>query len=100
MARLSNLPSTLGRLPDRLSAPPKTADPFYLSPEWRQLVASIKRERGSCCEKCGASGVRIIGDHVRERKDGGADLDRGNVMLLCLPCHNAKTAKAKRARVR
>ncbi|WP_188853631.1 HNH endonuclease signature motif containing protein [Aureimonas glaciei] len=86
-------------MPNRIGTPPKIADSFYLSPEWRGLMASIKRARGSQCEKCGAKG-RVLGDHIREIKDGGAKLDQANVMLLCLPCHNVKTAKAKRARVR
>lgn len=84
--------------------PPKTAEAFYLSAAWRGLVASIKQERGTRCEDCGtthdAEGkpVRLIGDHIKERKDGGADLDRGNVMLRCYGCHARKTAdeRAKR----
>ena len=28
----------------------KTTDPFYLSPDWRALVAEIIRERGASCE--------------------------------------------------
>ncbi|UHD44925.1 HNH endonuclease [Aureimonas altamirensis] len=75
------------------------ADAIYTSPEWRSLIASIKRERGSACEKCGATGSRIIGDHVREIRDGGATLDRRNVQLLCIPCHSTKTAMAKRERM-
>jgi hypothetical protein len=83
----------------RLAAPPKVADPFYQSPAWRALVAKIKRERGARCEEpgCGATGVRLIGDHVKELRDGGAPLDARNVLLRCLPCHNTKTA-AERAR--
>lgn len=80
---------------------PKVAERFYASPQWRGLVAAIKRERGNWCQRCGAGGkgARIIGDHVVERKDGGAELDPANVELLCLPCHNTKTAaeKARRA---
>ncbi|MBL4757496.1 MAG: HNH endonuclease, partial [Rhizobiales bacterium] len=58
----------------------------------------IKSERGNRCEKCPQAGGRIIGDHIIEIKDGGAPLDRSNVMLLCIPCHNKKTAKAKKNR--
>jgi 5-methylcytosine-specific restriction endonuclease McrA len=43
-------------------------------------------------------GVRILGDHIIERKDGGAELDPNNIQLLCLGCHNAKTATARKDR--
>lgn len=99
MGRLSQMPSLIGSAPSRIQHPPKEADSFYTSPAWRALIASIKRERGNRCEDCGASG-RVIGDHVHEIKDGGAMLDRSNVRLLCWPCHNRKTARAKKARVR
>ncbi|OQC19047.1 MAG: HNH endonuclease [Planctomycetes bacterium ADurb.Bin069] len=86
-----------GLLPPKVKVAPKVADPFYLSAEWRRLVARLKRERGAACERCG-SGHRLIGDHVVERRDGGAELDPANVELLCQACHNAKTAKARAAR--
>ena len=76
----------------------KRAEQFYQSKEWMGLMRAIKRERGCACERCGAGG-RIIGDHIVERKDGGAPLDRDNVMLMCPPCHGRKTAKAKAARL-
>ncbi|WP_407026450.1 HNH endonuclease [Agrobacterium rosae] len=60
-------------------------------------MSSLKRTRGNRCQRCRASG-RIIGDHIHERKDGGADLDPSNIELLCRPCHNTKTAKARAAR--
>jgi 5-methylcytosine-specific restriction endonuclease McrA len=85
--------------------PAKTADPFYLSPEWRRLVAFLIRRRGRRCETqgCGrthdADGqpIRIFGDHIVERRDGGAPLDPANIRLVCGSCHTAKTA-AERAR--
>ena len=27
------------------------------------------------------------GDHIKERRDGGADFDPGNVMIRCATCH-------------
>ena len=61
------------------------------------LVARLKRERGARCERCG-SDHRLIGDHVVERRDGGAELDPANVELLCQACHNRKTAAARARR--
>jgi 5-methylcytosine-specific restriction endonuclease McrA len=87
----------LSAAPPRLAPAPKTADPFYLSIEWRRLVAAIKRQRGAWCQRCG-SGERVLGDHIVERKDGGAELAANNIELLCQRCHQAKTAKARAER--
>lgn len=101
MARLKSLPSRFVRPPRRVASLPKRADRFYQSNEWRKLVARLKRERGAYCQRCGAggAGVRIIGDHIHEIKDGGEQLDPGNIELMCAACHNTKTAAEKRRRV-
>lgn len=78
--------------------PPKRADSFYTSPEWRALMASLKRKRPDCCERCGRTGTRLFGDHIHELKDGGAPLDESNVQLLCGSCHTTKTAQARAKR--
>ncbi|MEM7301906.1 MAG: HNH endonuclease signature motif containing protein [Pseudomonadota bacterium] len=92
--------SRLATVPTRLRVPPKKAERFYQSKEWRALVARVNRERGSRCQVPGCGSTkRVIADHIIERKDGGAELDPANIQLLCQSCHNAKTAKAKRARV-
>lgn len=99
MARLTALRPMVGGLADRVKPPPKTADPFYTSKEWRGLVARVKRERGSFCQRCGSS-HRVIGDHIVELKDGGAPLDPNNVELLCFTHHQRKTADARARRAR
>jgi 5-methylcytosine-specific restriction endonuclease McrA len=81
----------------RAKQPPKAADPFLLSPEWRELMKRIIAERGRRCQGCGREGCRVFGDHIVERKDGGALLDPANVMLRCGSCHTRKTT-AERAR--
>jgi 5-methylcytosine-specific restriction protein A len=60
---------------DTRSAKPaaKAADPFYLTPEWRALVAEIIRERGAKCEdpECrfpNRTGIRLFGDHIVEAR--------------------------------
>lgn len=102
MTKLRTIGPTCRTLDMRTCRPaPKTAEAIYTSKEWRALVARIKAERGDKCVVCGHIGTREqpnIGDHIIERKDGGADLDPANVQLLCWGCHNAKTAKSRRER--
>ena len=43
-------------------------------------------------------GIRLLGDHVVEIKDGGARLDPSNVMLRCYSCHARKTAEERNRR--
>jgi 5-methylcytosine-specific restriction enzyme A len=97
VTKLRNLPSAIPTLAPRLRPPPKVAESFYTSSEWRGLVARIKRERGAWCVVCGSS-QRVIADHIKERRDGGEPLDPANVQLLCQRCHNRKTARARAAR--
>jgi 5-methylcytosine-specific restriction protein A len=91
----------------RVQPPAKTADPFYLSPAWRGLMEEIKLERGHHCEDphCTTPRARqtpLYGDHIIELRDGGAPLDKTNVMLRCASCHTRKTAaeRAKRLAAR
>lgn len=105
MGRLHCLGSRIGKLDQRVALPaPKETLPFYQSPEWRSLMASILKERGRQCQHCGrthnrdGTPIRIFGDHRTELSDGGAPLDRANIDLLCGACHTVKTNKARRAR--
>lgn len=100
---------------------PKLADPFYISKDWRALLAKIIHKRGRRCEQCGktheddGSLVVVIGDHIVERRDGGAELDENNIRLLCRAaggdgrphpdgrrggCHARKTAEAAKERMK
>jgi len=100
MGRLTAMPGRIGAMAPKVRAAPKVAESFYQSREWRALVARVKLERGAFCQRCG-SGGRLIADHVVERKDGGAELDPGNIELLCAAkCHPAKTARARAERAR
>ena len=80
----------------------KIADPFYSSPAWRALMAFLIKRRGRRCEDREHNSAtpqtgRIFGDHIVERKDGGAPFDPGNILLRCARCHGFKTS-AERAR--
>lgn len=89
----------------RVQPPPKTVDPFYLSKEWRALMARIIAIRGRRCQDPEHRGpheptARIFGDHIRELRDGGEPLDERNVMLRCGACHTRKTLQARAQRLR
>lgn len=97
---LRSLAPKIATLDTRSAQPaPHKADPFYLSPAWRALMARLIEERGRQCQECGRTRCRIFGDHVRELKDGGAPLDPDNVRLLCGSCHTRKTVDARARRM-
>lgn len=106
MGRLKALPPRVASIAARVSAPAKAVDPFYESSAWRSLVREIKRQRGYRCEvatcrkDCSGTPRGLIGDHIVERKDGGADFDPLNVMLMCTGCHNGKTVRERMRRER
>jgi len=101
MPRLKMLQPRLAALDTRrVLPPPKRAAAFYLSPEWRALMAAITKARGKRCQQCGRTDCRLFGDHIVELKDGGAPLDPSNVMLRCGSCHTAKTARVRAERMR
>jgi 5-methylcytosine-specific restriction endonuclease McrA len=106
MGRLRAAPSRIASLAPRVSVPAKVADPFYETASWRALARALKEQRGWLCEMpecqrdCRSNPRTLIADHIIERSDGGADLDPANIMLMCLPCHNRKTVRARVRRLR
>ena len=60
--------------------PPKEADPYYLTPEWRELRRQTLERDGGRCVLCGAAAV--VADHIVSRKEGGADALH-NTRSLC-----------------
>jgi 5-methylcytosine-specific restriction protein A len=104
--RLRSIGGTVAGLDMRSSRPPpKMAEGFYQSVEWTKLRALLIRQRGHRCEACWATHdglgrpVRLIADHMTERRDGGADLDPCNIRLMCMKCHNKKTAREAARRI-
>lgn len=95
MTRLKTLPPRISTIQTTIAPPPKEAEAFYLSPAWRRTVAEVIRERGRKCQDCGTTSGRIHCDHIVERKDGGADLDKANLRLRCSKCHAVKTARER-----
>ena len=100
MARLKRAPDRCSPAPSRVKVAPKVALPFYRSAEWRALVAGRKLDRDYHAARARAKpGERLILDHVREIRDGGARLDPANTQWLTFSEHQAKTERAKRARL-
>ncbi|TIO72124.1 HNH endonuclease [Mesorhizobium sp.] len=106
MTKLRMMPPRIKTADTRtIKVAPKRADPFYLSPEWRRLMAEIIAERGRVCEdpacdgRTHHAGMRVFGDHIVELRDGGAPLDKRNVMLRCGASHTRKTAAARARRM-
>lgn len=101
MTRLKAMAGRLGGLPAKLKAPPKVAEQFYSSPEWRKLVGQRRRDPDyRTALRRALPGERLILDHIRERKDGGAPLDPANTQWLTNSEHQAKTAQARKRRAR
>jgi 5-methylcytosine-specific restriction protein A len=101
MVKLAAMPKRLGGLPRRVQSAPKVAESFYQSRGWRELVDRRKADPDHAAAKARAKpGERLILDHKRERRDGGADLDPSNTEWLTNSEHQAKTAAARRRRAR
>ena len=101
---ISRLPSRFGRPPSRVPALPKKVERFYASAEWkayrkRHREGTRQEQGGVWCVVCGST-ERLILDHVIERRDGGPDFPpHEGARWYCGGCHNAKTARARSARV-
>jgi hypothetical protein len=61
-----------------------TIDPFYKTPEWRELRLAVFIRDGKICRYCGQKGTQA--DHVIPRRRGGPDhLD--NLVCACHRCN-------------
>jgi 5-methylcytosine-specific restriction endonuclease McrA len=72
---------------------------FYGSAAWKEVRLEVQRACKRTCQRCRKPDTRIYVDHIVELKDGGAPLERSNLIGLCAVCHGRKTAdeKAKRS---
>lgn len=101
VGRLRCLPSKLGTLSAKVSAPTKKAtDPHYGTQGHKDWAAGVFKRAGGRCQHPGCTKAapehRMFADHVVERKDGGVDFGEG--MLLCGAHHTEKTAAERRKR--
>ncbi|NBW12174.1 MAG: HNH endonuclease, partial [Caulobacteraceae bacterium] len=99
VAGLRGLPGKLGRPAVKVPALPKVAEPFYQSREWIALRERRRADTDYAAAVARAKpGERIVLDHKRERRDGGADLDPANTEWLTHSEHQAKTARERARR--
>ncbi len=99
MGRLKAVVPRLGRAAPKLRAAPKVAEGFYSSAAWRALVAARKLDSDYFAAlRRTKPGERLILDHIRERKDGGDDLEPTNTQWLTHSEHQVKTAAARARR--
>ena len=62
--------------------PEKRADPYYLTPEWRELRRRTLERDGGVCTVSGCGRPAVVADHIATRKAGGADALH-NLRSLC-----------------
>lgn len=53
--------------------PPKEADPFYRTTDWKSLRDACLKRDGYRCAVLGCNQRAFIADHVVSRKNGGTD---------------------------
>ncbi len=76
---------------------PRAGRSIYSTERWKQLSAAM-RKSARYCQSCGASGKRLVVDHIVELRDGGDPWSPGNLVCICWSCHTAKTNERKAAR--
>ncbi len=109
MARLPTLRPTLRTISTRSlvairgDAAARSVKPtldFYGSAAWKAIRLEVQRACNRVCQGpgCGKTNTRIYVDHIVELKDGGAPLERSNLIGLCAVCHGKKTAREREKR--
>ena len=72
---------------------------FYGSAAWKAIRLQVQRECKRTCQQCKKPDTRIYVDHIVELRDGGAPLERSNLIGLCAVCHGKKTARERTSRL-
>lgn len=75
---------------------------IYKTKEWQDIVRVVRLRDMGICQRCGymITGKSIV-DHIEEITDDNVnDMNKvfglDNLQLLCIECHNTKTAKYQR----
>lgn len=106
MARIGMLKPRLATIDTRRVKPlPKETDPYYGSAEHKRWAEGVKQRAGGVCQDPEHEGPRLvckgIADHILERRDRpDLQLDPGNGMYRCWPCHQRKTFAERAKRMR
>lgn len=77
----------------------KKVDPFYRSPQWKQLRAWVLKRDGYLCADCGKdlSGGGAHVDHIVSRaRRPDLELRPSNLETRCWSCHSRATATRDR----
>jgi len=64
---------------------------------WQQLRKQVIDRDNHLCQACKANGIAKTGthcDHIKPKANGGTDC-MTNLQMLCVECHNTKTAKER-----
>lgn len=72
-------------------------DPFYSSPEWKNVRASYG-SRHPICEQCERNNIivpRYCVDHIVPRSLGGSAYSEENLQALCRLCHDKKRTQER-----
>lgn len=105
---MRKLPPAIRSFDSRVIKPAaKKADPFYLTPEYREWREAVISRAGGRCEavdhgmRCRKAQPhhRMFADHVHEVSDGGAKYDVANGRCLCGSHHTFKTTKTRADRL-
>jgi 5-methylcytosine-specific restriction enzyme A len=86
--------------------PAKAVDSYYNTPEHRGWAKAVVQRSGRRCQdpqhgsRRPRDGMRLVADHIIERRDGGAALDVRNGMARCGACHTRKTLAERAKRMR
>ena len=107
MAKIHMLGSRIPTMDTRrVRPPPKTVEPWYLTPEHKAWAAEVIMRAGNRCQDrtCKARhypGQRLFADHIKERRDRpDLALDPTNGRALCGSAHGRKTVAERAKRMR
>ena len=99
MARIGSVRPRFASVVRQTAAPPapKVVEEHYGTAAHKAWAAQVVKRAGGRCQGkgCGRTGVRLVADHIVERKDSGPDLDLANGQALCWSCHTTKTNEAR-----
>ena len=69
----------------------------YHSTRWKKVRKFILKRDFGICKRCGHANKIMIVDHIKELKDyPELAYNYENLEVLCVPCHNTKSAESRR----